>query len=453
MGQPIARETSVYASSIGRGSSVPADVDDWEYEYDENETEDFYFTLDLTTHVPNALLQAETSLQGYHKTTLNGSARRSAAVDTPDGRNADSSDEYDEPSAGQLQIVDLHTARPLVKLDENVYNCAWSTDLGTQFHIAKAGEIRSKVRRVGTVLDIIGTSQTRLLGIPVTLQPRNDVHSSRTPGAAANNALSVDGETGSEIDADEASERLTPALPSGVAEPRVPLQIDRARVKHQAGAQQASFLERLSQIKLKKGESDQVPIYSVKQYHHIDPARQAALKQAGRALDAQRKAKAKEDEVVATGQHPRKRRRKLTHAEKGVERGNQAGAGRQARDAVAQRLGFSDDAPPSNRNGRWARQPPPAENMAYSTSDAPGSTPAGQELVGATMSARPESDATTSAMPVPANSAATALQPHGSTTTPTMPAVANSGSAVAPAQDSNERFSPREAVDAPDDPI
>lgn len=367
----MAQDPAAYVSNVGNhGNSVDVDEDgdDWEYEYDGHETEDFYFTLDLTTHVPNALVQAEASLQGRHKTPVNSSARHSTAVDAPNGQNADSSDEEDEPSAGQLQIVDLYTTRPLVKLDENVYTCSWQTDLGTQFHVAKAGDVNDKVRRAGTVLDIISTSQTRLIGIPVTLQPRNDTRRSRTPGASANHALSIDG---SDIDADETSERFTPA-PGSVAEPGKPLQIDRTLVKHQAGSDQASFLERLSQIKLKKGETDQVPIFSVKQYHHVDPAKQAELKQAARALDAQRRAKAKAEEVVATGQRPRKRRRKLTHAERGIDRGsNAAGAGRPGRDAVTQRLGFSDEAPPADRNGRWARQQQPAEAGPSTMSDAP----------------------------------------------------------------------------------
>ena len=32
-----------------------SDESEWEYEYDDNETDDFYFTLDLTTHVPPVL--------------------------------------------------------------------------------------------------------------------------------------------------------------------------------------------------------------------------------------------------------------------------------------------------------------------------------------------------------------------------------------------------------------
>lgn len=424
MGQPMARDSAAHASTAGNGNTAPIDADDWEYEYDHNESEDFYFTLDLTTHVPNALVQAEASSKPRHKPQADGSARQSAAVDAPNGEDSVSSGEEDEPSVGQLQIVDLHTTRPLVKLDENVYDCSWSTDLGTQFHIAKAGDVDGQVRRAGTVLDIVGTSQTRLLGIPVTLQPRNNTRRSRTPGASANHALSIDGRTENEVDADEASEPSTTA-PASAAEPGVPLQIDRTLVKHQAGAEQASFLERLSQIKLKKGEKDQIPVYSVKQYHYVDPAKQAELKKTGRELDAQRKAKAKEDEIVASGQRPRKRRRKLTHAQKGVERGYQPGAGRPARDTVSQRLGFHDEAPPSNRNGRWARPEVLGESGAFTMSGAPHSALAGHDA----------DELTTTAEQAP------------ETTTSAMTEYANPGSSASPSQERNEEIQPPEPLE------
>ena len=52
MGQPIADNAP---PPIGKN-----DEDEWEYEYDATETEDLYFTLDLTTHVADALLQKPT---------------------------------------------------------------------------------------------------------------------------------------------------------------------------------------------------------------------------------------------------------------------------------------------------------------------------------------------------------------------------------------------------------
>lgn len=37
---------------------------DWEYEYDDTEREDIYFTLDLTTHVPNATQEKQYAKNG-----------------------------------------------------------------------------------------------------------------------------------------------------------------------------------------------------------------------------------------------------------------------------------------------------------------------------------------------------------------------------------------------------
>ncbi|OTA35826.1 hypothetical protein BTJ68_03975 [Hortaea werneckii EXF-2000] len=213
----------------------------WEYEYDANETEDFYLTLDLTTHVSNAVATPEprkrnrAAPKGKRRpeTTAEQSAReeREAAVPAittarlPSLPAAAADGEEQLPTATQeakLQILDLHSENPFVKFVDGVYSCNWHTDLSTQVYVARPGATETPLRP-GNVVDVVGLPSAATAGLP----PSSDFSHIR---------------------------------------PGDPLTIPRDRVRTEAMEQQASFLEQLSAIKLKRGETDLVPVSGVRYY-------------------------------------------------------------------------------------------------------------------------------------------------------------------------------------------
>ena len=90
-----------------------------------------------------------------------------------------------------MQVLDLHSENPLVKLGESFYSCHWSTDLGTQFYVTKSGVVEEPLRR-GHVLDVLGVSRARLTGRPVTLHRRRPDVAEQSVGSSAVNAIALD---------------------------------------------------------------------------------------------------------------------------------------------------------------------------------------------------------------------------------------------------------------------
>ncbi|KAI7284707.1 hypothetical protein KC345_g2202 [Hortaea werneckii] len=264
----------------------------WEYEYDDNETEDFYLTLDLTTHVSNAVATPEprkrnrVAPKGKRRpeTTAEQSAREereaaTASITTarlPSLPAAGADGEEQLPTATQeakLQILDLHSENPFVKFIDGVYSCNWHTDLSTQVYVARPGVTETPLRP-GNVVDVVGLSRMRLVGKPVTLQPRPKpvvVETERFPREDdENNPCSQDVPTTTTTTkpphTPPAPAVLPPSSDFSHVRPGDPLIIPRDRIRNEAMEQQASFLEQLSAIKLKRGETDLVPVSGVRYY-------------------------------------------------------------------------------------------------------------------------------------------------------------------------------------------
>ncbi|KAK0266983.1 hypothetical protein LTR35_016651 [Friedmanniomyces endolithicus] len=240
------------------------DQSGWEYEYDPHETEDLYFTIDLTTHVPGAI---PTQL-----VPRNGKRTPKAPESRPTGDSAPGHVDFDaEPRPmGTLQLLDLHSTDPLVRFEDSVYSCNWHTDLGTQIFVGQRGGISQPVRP-GHVLDVIGTSQTRLLGRPVKLFLRND---------RIDDTPKISPQDPADIPDSGPKETLAATLPpSDLSDlrPGQQLVIPLDAIKDPRQLAQASFLERLSTIKLQKGELDIIPVAGVK--HYSQPAKKEEIRQ------------------------------------------------------------------------------------------------------------------------------------------------------------------------------
>lgn len=317
-GQMHTQHAATFPTASSTHTST-ASVSDWEWEYDAEETEDIYFTLDLTTHVPDALGEKEFARNGKRlriataeKQAVGGryaasrasreqlaarsqglqSALRAtakddtidetpdvdASLDVPESSRASHPTRSGErsPSAvvpsdnginrpGELQILGLHTTNPYVRYNNGFYSCHWHTDLGTQLWVSRPGVVADP-RMAGHVLDIIGSSQTRLVGKPATLKRKRDTHD----GVAA--------DEGSHDAEDILGTVYEPELPNE------PMVIKRGKLNDPHLDGQADFMERLSAIKIKRGELDarKIPLRMPVYYngaHNAEELRENALAQ------------------------------------------------------------------------------------------------------------------------------------------------------------------------------
>jgi hypothetical protein len=260
---------------------------DWEYEYDEHETEDVYFTLDLTTHVPNAIQEKQYAKNGkLVGPEKNGAVSENAPQDDADGElalngenNAQIDNDVDNTTpteAGQLQVLDLHTEKPYVRYNNSFYTCHWFTDLGTQFWITNPGVV-SDPKLSGHVLDVVSSSQTRLVAKPANLKRNRDApEAEHHENGTATQTIDLDDDAASDVSDADSRAHLVVVPEQDLNEPMVV--VPPKNDLHLQG--QASFMERLSAIKLKKGEHDahdiprKIPVY-YKGAHNADELRAA----------------------------------------------------------------------------------------------------------------------------------------------------------------------------------
>ncbi|QIW99784.1 hypothetical protein AMS68_005302 [Peltaster fructicola] len=269
------------------------DDSDWEYEYDEHAYEDFYVTLDLTTHVPDALTKRETAKNGkwargtmearVKKTTVKkpaGSLRElsdistatvPSTVETPAADTGAISESVEASSApppeiaGKIQIIGLHTANPYIVYNGTFYTAYWLTTLGSELWISRPGITKNPIFR-GHVLDILGGSRARLMARSARLEPR-DVDPGQKEAATAPREPPIDD--------DLVYEGVTEA-----EEPRGPLTIPESSVLDPSMRAHAAFMTRFAAVKWQKGERDQVPLHSIKHYEipaNADEIRKKAI--------------------------------------------------------------------------------------------------------------------------------------------------------------------------------
>jgi len=243
---------------------------DWEYEYDDNEREDIYFTLDLTTHVPNAIQEKQYAKNG--KLIAPAASEKNDAA-TPAHDQGDLDDRFDQPNInatptaerGQLQMLDLHSEKPYVKFNNSFYSCYWFTDLGTQFWITDPGVVADP-KYSGHVLDVVASSQTRLVAMPANLKRKRDTIYPEPSASQSVPTQSMETDDDGASDVSDTDSKYQ-SVEYFQQDPEVPMVIPRTKIKDAHLEAQANFMERLSALKLRKGEPDahkipmRVPVY------------------------------------------------------------------------------------------------------------------------------------------------------------------------------------------------
>lgn len=135
-----------------------------------------------------------------------------------------------EPTS-DIQILDLHSKRPIISYRGHVFEGQWAEMIGTEVILAQnegqsPGELPA-LRHLADSVDLLGASASRILTKRKTLRPKVAVEDSLAP----------------------IQREFNINIPAG---------------KNRLGerAQQANFLEKLMALKIKRGDKDEVTVYA-----------------------------------------------------------------------------------------------------------------------------------------------------------------------------------------------
>ncbi|KAF2115410.1 hypothetical protein BDV96DRAFT_460349, partial [Lophiotrema nucula] len=172
--------------------------EEWEYEYDENEAEDFYITLDLSNIPPKGTVvgSVDSQLPVPRISKTSSLQNRLRAFKRRDsGENATDSPISSEPaSLGAMQINGLHTSIPLIVYEDQLLSCKWTSTIGTDMYFVKPDpDLGQPLRKLHSA-DLLGISSTKLMAVEARLRPRDEVVQQVTlPDMATSNPLDTSG--------------------------------------------------------------------------------------------------------------------------------------------------------------------------------------------------------------------------------------------------------------------
>ncbi|KIX98417.1 uncharacterized protein Z520_05718 [Fonsecaea multimorphosa CBS 102226] len=238
--------------------------DDSEYEYDETETETFFVDIDLSSlnsniksnpsAPPKPVTPAKrkrpnssppTPGPGPDEPGAGAEAADSAAAgegrgstqepqelhETPSQNGEDIGEDADAhlPSPSRVQILDLATVNPIISYQGQVYSCMWADMVGTNMFFTHPGMLdAAEVLRSTDDYDLIGVSRIKLVGHTAKMLKKEKP----TKEARTDDQLVSNGQAG------------------------VSGEVSEARHGQDQTKKQASFLEKLIQVKRQRGESD-----------------------------------------------------------------------------------------------------------------------------------------------------------------------------------------------------
>ncbi|KAI4713985.1 hypothetical protein J4E89_001435 [Alternaria sp. Ai002NY15] len=219
--------------------------DEWEYEYDDNETEDFYIPLDLS-NVPAAQIPMVSQGRPGHPTLLKSRLRAlNAARAQPAEFAADSNDGQETATMGEVQIVGLHTPNPLVMYNGQLLSCHWTSTVGTDMFFVKPNAnsaTQSETLRSLPSVDLLALGSAKLVAKVGRLRPREDLFDDASnTQQAAEVAPAPDGNQGATTSVNNMSDAQHSS-------------------NEKASSASSSFLARLNEAKAKRGEKSRLAI-------------------------------------------------------------------------------------------------------------------------------------------------------------------------------------------------
>ncbi|KAK1993900.1 hypothetical protein LX36DRAFT_231908 [Colletotrichum falcatum] len=247
-------------------SMAPAETEDgdeseWEYEYSTTETETYYLTVDLS--IPQLLRRKRNApvsgRGGYHYKHWAGPHRK---PDEPKHHRILSEDENDdEPTAepeededmdqGQvepnndgfdgdfesdpaadIQILDLHSDKPMFAYKGKIFEGQWSRNLGTEVIFTEHDdqEPLPALRHLPGGVDMLAASWSRINTTERRLEPRHEAAARDDPLKEIRRQHGI----------------------------HIPITADKTGERKR----QTRFLENLMALKVKRGEKDEVTVYA-----------------------------------------------------------------------------------------------------------------------------------------------------------------------------------------------
>ncbi|KAF1925770.1 uncharacterized protein M421DRAFT_7543 [Didymella exigua CBS 183.55] len=167
--------------------------EDWEYEYDEVETDDFYIPIDLS-NVPKGQKHVDSDRRTGHPTLLKSrlralNAQRGQQKDAPTIENARINANGEEATTlGEAQIIGLHTENPLVMYNGQLLSLQWASTIGTDMYFAKPDadtDSGEKPLRSLPNVDLLAMSSAKLVAKVGRLRPGDDLFKSPVEAEAA----------------------------------------------------------------------------------------------------------------------------------------------------------------------------------------------------------------------------------------------------------------------------
>lgn len=177
----------------------------------------------------------------------------------------DSDDEEDDGSREDIQVLDLHSNKPMFSYRGRIFEGSWAENVGTEMILVEHEEDATLpvLRHLEGDVDLLAASASRILTKEKILQPKV-----------------------------QEEDTLAPIIKDWN------INIPKGAYKMSERARQGEFLERLMALKLKKGEKDQVTVYARK--NDLDD-------EAGTPRRRRRK---KNQDITGEGEtQPKKRRR------------------------------------------------------------------------------------------------------------------------------------------------
>jgi hypothetical protein len=232
--------------------------DEWEYEYDEAETEDFYIPVDLS-NVPSAQVPVNAERKQGHPTLLKSrlralNAARGQLPDTTTEDRSTSTQDKDTATMGEVQITGLHTANPLLMYNGQLLSCHWTSTIGTEMMFtrpqAEVGDLGEPLRSLPSV-DLLSLGTAKLIAKVGRLRPRDDVYERKDDVEATGVAVN-DAENNLDGAVTPSSTAPVNTPPTSTNSPSAP----------------SSFIARLNEAKARRGETTRLAVV-----HTLDGSR------------------------------------------------------------------------------------------------------------------------------------------------------------------------------------
>ena len=209
--------------------------DSWEYQYHETETETFLVDLDLSRTTRKAPIKPTRKTKAHAKQVMAEADQEASDGEAPtlvSTGTSKLSSTTPRKDPGDLQIMELDSANPVVSYNNKIYDCNWIDMVGTNMFFPVAPTTsQPKSDSLGKYPHLVGTSRIKVLG-------------SR---AKVTNAVSRKRKVAPAEDEDWIDEQALPGFTDD-GQPSTHLK------------KQAKFLEKLMDIKKRRGENDLVAV-------------------------------------------------------------------------------------------------------------------------------------------------------------------------------------------------